>query len=64
MSFILSKTKKDFLSFWVKLAYGTGGWSTASYETLRQNFYAIFLTDLVGLDAHLASFTALDSSIP
>jgi glycoside/pentoside/hexuronide:cation symporter, GPH family len=43
----------------VKLIYGTGDWSEASYGTLRQIFYAIFLTDVVGLDARLASIAAL-----
>jgi glycoside/pentoside/hexuronide:cation symporter, GPH family len=47
------------LSFWVKLVYGTGDWSSASYGTLRQIFYAIFLTDVVGLDPRLASIAAL-----
>ncbi len=47
------------LSFWVKLIYGTGDWSEASYGTLRQIFYAIFLTDVVGLDPRLASIAAL-----
>ena len=51
--------KSNLLSFWVKLVYGTGDWSDASYGTLRQIFYAIFLTDVVGLDARLASFVAL-----
>jgi len=54
-----SLVKSDVLSFWVKLAYGTGDWSEASYGTLRQIFYAIFLTDVVGLDPRLASFAAL-----
>ena len=47
------------MSFWVKLVYGTGDWSEASYGTLRQIFYAIFLTDVVGLDPRLASIAAL-----
>ena len=47
------------MSFWVKLVYGTGDWSEASYGTLRQIFYAIFLTDVVGLDPRLASVAAL-----
>ena len=50
---------KNYLSFWTKLVYGTGDWGTASYGTLRQIFYAIFLTDVVGLEARLASFAAL-----
>lgn len=51
--------RAGFLSFWIKLAYGTGDWSEASYGTLRQIFYAIFLTDVVGLDPRLASIAAL-----
>ena len=47
------------LSFWQKLVYGSGDWSGASYGTLRQIFYAIFLTDVVGLDPRLASIAAL-----
>jgi len=47
------------LSFWKKTIYGTGDWSTASFGTLRQIFYAIFLTDVVGLEPRLASFVAL-----
>ncbi len=54
-----NNVKSNLLSFWVKLVYGTGDWSDASYGTLRQIFYAIFLTDVVGLDARLASFVAL-----
>jgi GPH family glycoside/pentoside/hexuronide:cation symporter len=63
MSGEISKIRSDGLSFWVKVAYGTGDWSEASYGTLRQIFYAIFLTDVVGLDPRLASFAALVSII-
>lgn len=42
-----------------KLVYGSGDWGMASFGTLRQVFYAIFLTDVVGLDARLASVAAL-----
>lgn len=56
---IIKQTKTTLLSFWVKTAYGTGDWSEASYGTLRQIFYAIFLTDVVGLDPRLASIAAL-----
>jgi GPH family glycoside/pentoside/hexuronide:cation symporter len=56
---ITQNIKANFLSFWVKVVYGTGDWSAASYGTLRQIFYAIFLTDVVGLDARLASIAAL-----
>ena len=41
-----------------KIIYGTGDWGVASFNTLRQIFYAIFLTDVVGLDPRLASFAA------
>src|SRR5512135_3776059 len=47
------------LSIWTKLIYGYGEWGIASFGTLRQIFYAIFLTDTVGLDARLASIAAL-----
>ena len=53
------QAKQGRLSLWIKLIYGSGEWSYASFGTLRQIFYAIFLTDVVGLDARLASFAAL-----
>lgn len=59
MKIINADVKKSTLSFWTKLTYGSGDWSEASYGTLRQIFYAIFLTDVVGLDPRLASFAAL-----
>ncbi|MBN1148581.1 MAG: MFS transporter [Anaerolineales bacterium] len=46
-------------SLLVKLVYGSGDWGMSSFGTLRQIFYAIFLTDVVGLEARLASFAAL-----
>lgn len=42
-----------------KLVYGTGDWGMASFNTIRQIFYAIFLTDVVGISPTLASFAAL-----
>lgn len=54
-----AQTKEAALSLWIKLAYGSGDWSLASFGTLRQVFYAIFLTDVVGLEPRLASFAAL-----
>jgi GPH family glycoside/pentoside/hexuronide:cation symporter len=59
MSKTVTNLKTHALSFWVKLAYGSGDWSGASYGTLRQIFYAIFLTDVVGLEPRLASVAAL-----
>ncbi|RJP47379.1 MAG: MFS transporter [Anaerolineaceae bacterium] len=55
----MTTAKAGRLSFWTKLVYGTGDWGTAGYGTLRQIFYAIFLTDVVGLDPRLASVAAL-----
>ncbi|MDP2975752.1 MAG: glycoside-pentoside-hexuronide (GPH):cation symporter, partial [Anaerolineales bacterium] len=47
--------RKSFLSLWTKLAFGSGDWSISSFGTLRQIFYAIFLTDVVGLRPGLAA---------
>lgn len=55
----MSTSTAPRLRFWTKLVYGSGEWSIASFGTLRQIFYAIFLVDVVGLDARLASFAAL-----
>jgi glycoside/pentoside/hexuronide:cation symporter, GPH family len=46
------------LPLWKKLVFGSGDWSIATFGTLRQLFYAIFLTDVVGLDPRLASVAA------
>ena len=50
--------RRERLPLRTKLIYGSGDWGMASYNTLRQIFYAIFLTDVVGLDPRLASFAA------
>jgi GPH family glycoside/pentoside/hexuronide:cation symporter len=55
----MMKPEAPRLNFWQKIVYGTGDWGEASYGTLRQIFYAIFLTDVVGLDPRLASIAAL-----
>jgi len=47
------------LSLFTKIIYGTGDLGIAGWGTLRQIFYAIFLTDVVGLEARLASYAAL-----
>ncbi len=54
-----ASTASKKLPLLTKLIYGSGDWGMASFGTLRQIFYAIFLTDVVGLDARLASFAAL-----
>lgn len=55
----LQKPAHRPLSTFTKIIYGTGDWGLASWGTLRQIFYAIFLTDVVGLDARIASVAAL-----
>ncbi|HLA07787.1 MAG TPA: MFS transporter [Anaerolineales bacterium] len=47
------------LPFWMKLLYGSGDWGISSAGMMRAIFYAIYLTDVVGLEARLASFGAL-----
>ena len=47
------------LSLLTKLVFGSGDLSTSSFGTLRQIFYAIFITDVVGLEPRLASIAAL-----
>jgi len=54
-----SGSVRERLALGVKLLYGTGDWGMASYNTLRLIFYAIFLTDVVGLDPRLASVVTL-----
>lgn len=54
-----SSQQENKLSVFTKIIYGSGDWGLASWGTLRQIFYAIFLTDVVGLEARLASFAAL-----
>ncbi|HSJ52642.1 MAG TPA: MFS transporter, partial [Anaerolineae bacterium] len=51
--------KEGRLAVWKKLVFGSGDWSIASFGTLRQIFYAIFLTDVVGLEPRLASVAVL-----
>jgi GPH family glycoside/pentoside/hexuronide:cation symporter len=56
----MTTTKKEaHLSIWTKLVFGSGDWSSSSFGTLRQIFYAIFITDVVGLEPRLASVAAL-----
>jgi GPH family glycoside/pentoside/hexuronide:cation symporter len=49
------KLDEGRLSIWTKLVYGSGDWGMASFNTLRQIFYIIFLVDVVGLEPRLAS---------
>ena len=47
------------LPTWKKLVYASGDFGISSTGILRQVFFAIFLTDVVGLDPRLGSFAAL-----
>ena len=50
---------KRHLPFGTKLLYGSGDWGISSMGMMRAIFYAIYLTDVVGLEPRLASFGAL-----
>ncbi|MGZ9226723.1 MAG: MFS transporter [Anaerolineales bacterium] len=50
---------KGRLSLWMKLLYGSGDWGISSIGMMRSIFYAIYLTDVVGIEPRLASFGAL-----
>ena len=52
-------TPKSRLPFWMKFLYGSGDWGISSMGMMRSIFYAIYLTDVVGLDPRLGSFGAL-----
>src|SRR5215211_7815001 len=52
-------SSKRRLPFWMKILYGSGDWGISSIGMLRSIFYAIYLTDVVGLEPRLASFGAL-----
>jgi len=43
----------------MKFLYGSGDWGISSMGMMRAIFYAIYLTDVVGLEPRLASFGAL-----
>jgi GPH family glycoside/pentoside/hexuronide:cation symporter len=47
------------LPHWLKLLYGSGDWGISSGGMMRSIFYAIYMTDVVGLEPRLASFGAL-----
>jgi glycoside/pentoside/hexuronide:cation symporter, GPH family len=53
------KLSSDRIPRLTKIIYGSGDWGVAAFNTLRQIFYAIFLTDVVGIEPRLASFAAL-----
>lgn len=47
------------LPFWLKTLYGSGDWGISSISMMRSIFYAIYLTDVVGIEPRLASLGAL-----
>lgn len=55
----MAQLLKKQLPFWVKLLYGSGDWGISSIGMMRSIFYAIYLTDVVGLEPRLASYGAL-----
>jgi GPH family glycoside/pentoside/hexuronide:cation symporter len=55
----MNRPSKQHLPFWLKLLYGSGDWGISSSYMLRSIFYAIYLTDVVGLEPRLASFGGL-----
>ncbi len=55
----MTKLLKKQLPLWVKLLYGSGDWGISSIGMMRSIFYAIYLTDVVGLEPRLASYGAL-----
>jgi GPH family glycoside/pentoside/hexuronide:cation symporter len=55
----MSALSKARLPFWIRLLYGSGDWGISSIGIMRSIFYAIFLTDVVGLEPRLASFGAI-----
>jgi GPH family glycoside/pentoside/hexuronide:cation symporter len=55
----MNQPAKKRLPLWLKLLYGSGDWGISSIGMMRSIFYAIYLTDVVGLEPRLASFGAL-----
>ncbi|MCK6538667.1 MAG: MFS transporter, partial [Anaerolineales bacterium] len=55
----MNTTFRSRLPLWLKLLYGSGDWGISSVGMMRSIFYAIYLTDVVGLEPRLASFGAL-----
>jgi GPH family glycoside/pentoside/hexuronide:cation symporter len=55
----MTQVIKARLPLWLKLLYGSGDWGISSIGMMRSIFYAIYLTDVVGLEPRIASFGAL-----
>lgn len=56
---IMETSSKRRLPLWMKMLYGSGDWGISSVGMMRSIFYAIYLTDVVGLEPRLGSFGAL-----
>ncbi len=56
---IMKTSTNNRLPLWTKLLYGSGDFGISSVYMLRSIFYAIYLTDIVGLEPRLASFGGL-----
>jgi GPH family glycoside/pentoside/hexuronide:cation symporter len=56
---MINTTAQNRLPVWLKFLYGSGDWGISSMGMMRSIFYAIYLTDVVGLDPRLGSFGAL-----
>lgn len=50
---------KKHLPYWLKFLYGSGDLGIAGIGMMRSIFYAIYLTDVVGIEPRLASLGAL-----
>lgn len=50
---------KKNLPFWLKVLYGSGDLGISGIGMMRSIFYAIYLTDVVGIEPRLASLGAL-----
>jgi GPH family glycoside/pentoside/hexuronide:cation symporter len=55
----MTHSAEAHLPFWKKLVYGAGEFGPSSIGMMRSLFYAIYLTDTVGLDPRLASLGAI-----
>lgn len=53
------RSSSNKLPFWLKLLYGSGDWGLSSIGMMRSIFYALYLTDVVGIEPRLASIGAL-----
>ena len=53
------ETQDTKLPRWLKLLYGSGEWGISGISMMRSIFYALYLTDVVGIEPRLASLGAL-----